>query len=168
MIFYSSLCMLAVSLTLLFSLFQIHRARLLYENIVPNYTVYGAEYPDYHIKKFTYDGQYLVCFSRNYQNLIVYRFNWFSYCNKGDNSDTLEEVPGKGRKFESYFSLLYSLNLASPNELISKDVFLITDCNCYGIFATSTPQGSDTPVRPTAVPEIPSIEKITFYLVRCG
>jgi de-etiolated-1 len=100
--------------------------------------------------------------------LIVYRFNWFSYCNKGENSDTVEEVPIKGRKFESYFSLLYSLNLATANEMISKDVFLITDCNCYGIFATATSQLPDPPARSSAVPEIPSIEKITFYLIRCS
>lgn len=145
---------------------HIHRARLLYENIVPNHTVYDVECPDYHIRKFSNDGQYLICFSRNYQNLVVYRHNWLTYCCKGENSDTQEEFPSKGKKFESYFSQLYSLNLASGNELICKDFFLATDCNCYGIFATATAPDSEAPTRPGAVPGVPSIEKITLYLVR--
>eukprot|EP00250_Pteridium_aquilinum_P035207 c8874_g1_i1 orf=232-1986(+) len=145
---------------------HIHRARLLYENIVPNYTVYNVECPDYHFRKFSNDGQFLICFSRNYQNLIVYRHSSLSYCSKGINSDIQEEFPTKGKKFESHFSQLYSLGLASGNELICKDFFLATDCNCYGIFATATTPESDAPARSGAVPGIPSMERITFYLVR--
>lgn len=145
---------------------HIHRARLLYENIVPNYTVYDVECPDYHFRKFSNDGQFLICFSRSYQNLIVYRHSCLTYCSKGVNCDIQEEVPIKGKKFESHFSQLYSLNLASGNELICKDFFLATDCNCYGIFATATTPVADPPARPGAILNVPSMEKITFYLVR--
>ncbi|MCO5571024.1 hypothetical protein L7F22_024755 [Adiantum nelumboides] len=145
---------------------MIHRARLLYENIVPNYTVYDVECPDYHFRKFSNDGQFLICFSRNYQNLIVYRHSCLTYCSKGVNCENQEEFPTKGKKFESHFAQLYSLNLASGSELICKDFFLATDCNSYGIFATSTTPETEPPARPGAVPNIPSMEKITFYLVR--
>lgn len=145
---------------------HIHRARLLYENIVPNYTVYDVECPDYHFRKFSNDGQFLICFSRNYQNLIVYRHICLTYCIKGVNCDIEEEFPIKGKKFESHFSQLYSLSLASGNELICKDFFLATDCNCYGIFATSTALESVAPSMPGAIPGIPSMKKITLSLIR--
>ncbi|KAI5084277.1 hypothetical protein GOP47_0000446 [Adiantum capillus-veneris] len=145
---------------------HIQRARLLYENIVPNYTVYDVECPDYHFRKFSNDGQFLICFSRNYQNLIVYRHNCLTFCSKGVNCENQEEFPIKGKKFESHFSQLYSLSLASGSELICTDFFLATDCNSYGIFATATTPETDPPARPGAVPNIPSMEKITFHLVR--
>lgn len=145
---------------------HIHRARKLYENIVPNFTVYDVECPDYCFRKFSNDGQYLICFSRDRQDLIVYRHNWLTYCSKGENSEVEEELPLKAKKFESYFSLLYSVNLASGDELICKDFFLATDCNVYGIFATATTPVSDAPTAPGAVPGVPSMEKITLYLVR--
>lgn len=145
---------------------HLHRARMLYENIFPSFTVYDVECPDYYFRKFSNDGQYLICFSRDYQDLIVYRHNWLTYSCKGELSATEDELPSKGKKFDSYFSLLYSVNLASGNEVICKDIFLTTDCNSYGIFATATTPDSDAPATPGAIPGVPSIERITLYLVR--
>eukprot|EP00249_Psilotum_nudum_P024049 c29072_g2_i1 orf=417-3116(-) len=145
---------------------QIHRVRQFYENIVPNFTVHDVECPDHYFRKFSNDGQYLICFGRNGQDLIIYRHKWLTYCTNGESSVTEDEFPLKGKKFESYFSKLYSVKLASGNELTCKDFFLATDCNCFGIFATATVPDNDSSAIPGAVPGVPSIERITLYLVK--
>ncbi|XP_023526408.1 light-mediated development protein DET1-like isoform X2 [Cucurbita pepo subsp. pepo] len=143
-----------------------HCARRFYENIVPNHTVYDVECPDHSFRKFTVDGQYLITFSRNHRDLIVYRPKWLSFSYKGDEIDMFQELPSSAQKFESFFNLIYSVSLASCNELICKDFFLYMESNRFGIFATSTAQIQDAPAVGGAVPGVPSIEKITFHLLR--
>ncbi|KAL2607655.1 hypothetical protein R1flu_026228 [Riccia fluitans] len=145
---------------------HINKARELYENIVPSHTVYDVECPDHLIRKFTNDGQYLICFSRNHQELIVYRHRWFSYSGKGEESDQITDLPAKYKKFESYFVQLYSVSLASGNDVICKDFFLATDNSLYGLFATTSTPDPSPPAAEGAVPGVPSIEKIVIYLVR--
>lgn len=147
---------------------SIHRARLFYEDIVPSYTVYDVECPDHSFRKFTDDGLYLISFSRDLQDLIVYRPTWLSFsCNEEDCNG--HELPPKAKKFESFFTQLYSVSLASSGEVICKDFFLYLESNQFGLFATSTAtaQVQDAPSIIGAVHGIPSIEKITFHLLRC-
>nr|GME08749.1 light-mediated development protein DET1 isoform X1 [Ipomoea batatas] len=146
---------------------SIHRARLFYEDIVPSYTVYDVECPDHSFRKFTDDGLYLISFSRDLQDLIVYRPTWLSFsCNEEDCNG--HELPPKAKKFESFFTQLYSVSLASSGEVICKDFFLYLESNQFGLFATSTAtaQVQDAPSIIGAVHGIPSIEKITFHLLR--
>ncbi|XP_051148931.1 light-mediated development protein DET1 isoform X2 [Andrographis paniculata] len=144
---------------------SVHRARRFYENLVPSHTIFDVECPDILFRKFSDDGQYLVTFSRNHQDLIVYRPTWLSFsCRELDCNS--HELPAKANKFESFFSQLYSVTLSSSGELISKDFFLYSEKNQYGLFATSTVQTHGAPAVGGAIPGIPSIEKITFHLVR--
>uniref|UniRef100_A0A9I9CNG1 Light-mediated development protein DET1 n=1 Tax=Cucumis melo TaxID=3656 RepID=A0A9I9CNG1_CUCME len=143
-----------------------HCVRRFYENIVPNHTVYDVECPDHSFRKFTVDGRYLITFSRNHRDLIVYRPKWLSFSYKGDEIDTFQELPSTAQKFESFFNLIYSVSLASCNELICKDFFLYMESNRFGLFATSTSQIQDASAVGGAVPGVPSIEKITFHLLR--
>lgn len=144
---------------------QVHCARRFYENIVPSHTIYDIECPDIIFRKFSDDGQYLITFSRNHQDLIVYRPTWLSFsCREKDCHD--HDLPPKANKFESFFTQLYSATLASSGELICKDFFLYVEKNQFGIFATSTAQIHDAPAVGGAIQGIPSIEKITFHLVR--
>ncbi|KAJ7562095.1 hypothetical protein O6H91_03G055000 [Diphasiastrum complanatum] len=145
---------------------HIHRARQLYENVVPSDTLYDIEHPDHIFRKFTNDGQYLICFSRNCEDLIVYRFNWLSYCTEGPDSDINEELPLKAKQFESFFIKLYTLTLGSATELICQDFFLSAENSSFGIFATRTGPDSDAPATPGAPPGVPSIERIALHLVR--
>ncbi|CAK9141833.1 unnamed protein product [Ilex paraguariensis] len=144
---------------------NIHCARRFYENIVPSYTIYDVECPDLSLRKFTEDGQYLISFSRNHQDLIVYRPTWLSYSCKEEDCDKCD-LPSKARKFESFFTQLYCVSLASSSELICKDFFLYIENNQYGLFATSTAQIQDAPAVGGAIQGIPSIERITFHLLR--
>ena len=144
---------------------QVHCARRFYENLVPSFTIYDVECPDHSFRKFTDDGQYLISFSRNNQDLIVYRPTWLSFSCKEEDCDA-HDLPSKARRFESFFTQLYSVSLASCNELICKDFFLYMDNNQYGIFATSTVPSQDAPATGGAIPGFPSIEKMTFHLLR--
>ncbi|PHT59482.1 Light-mediated development protein DET1 [Capsicum baccatum] len=144
---------------------QIHCARRFYENIVPSYTIYDVECPDHSFRKFTDDGLYLVSFSRNHQDVVVYRPKWLTFSCKEKDCDT-HDLPLKARKFESFFTQLYSVTLASSGELICKDFFLYMESNQFGLFATSTAQIHDVPPTGGATQGVPSVEKITFHLLR--
>ncbi|XP_030513873.1 light-mediated development protein DET1 isoform X1 [Rhodamnia argentea] len=143
---------------------SVHCARLFYENLVPSHTIYDVECPDHSFRKFTEDGHYLISFSRNNQDLIVYRPRWPSFCCKEDNC--IHDLPQKAKRFESFFTELYTVSLASNNELICKDMFLYSESNQFGVFVTSTAPLHDAPSSGEAVPGIPSIDKITFHLLR--
>ncbi|XP_057450116.1 light-mediated development protein DET1 isoform X2 [Lotus japonicus] len=144
---------------------SVHHARKFYENLVPSYTVYEVECPDHSFRKFTDDGQYLISFSRNHQELIVYRPRWLSFSCKDEDCDQ-HDLPSKAKRFDSFFTQLYCVPLASCNELICKDFFLYMESNQFGLFATSTAQIHDAPAVGGAVQGVPSIEKITFHLLR--
>lgn len=144
---------------------SVHCARRFYENIVPSCTIYDVECPDQSFRKFTDDGQYLISFGRNHQDLIVYRPTWLSFSCKEEDCDT-HDLPSKAKKFESFFTQLYSVSLASTNEVICKDFFLYMESNRFGLFATSTAQIHDAPAIEGAIQGVPSIEKITFHLLR--
>ncbi|XP_012078882.1 light-mediated development protein DET1 isoform X3 [Jatropha curcas] len=141
---------------------SVHCARQFYENLVPSYTIHDVECPDHSFRKFTDDGQYLISFSRNHQDLIVYRPKWLSYSCKEEDCD----LPSKAKKFDSFFTQLYCVSLASSNEFICKDFFLYVESSQFGLFATSTAQFHDMPATGGAIQGVPSIEKITFHLLR--
>ena len=144
---------------------QVNCVRQFYENLVPNYTVYDVDCPDHSFRKFTDDGQYLISFSRNHQELIVYRPIWLSFSYKEENCDYVD-IRQKTKRFDSYFTQLYSLPLVSSNEFIFKDFFLYVESHQFGIFATTTAQSQDASATEGAIHGVPSIEKITFHLVR--
>lgn len=143
---------------------SVNRARHFYENLVPSFTLYDVECPDHCFRKFTEDGLFLISFSRNHQELIVYRPSWLSY--SSDSDDSVSPLPRRASRFDSFFTQLYSVNLASANELICKDFFLYFHTHRFGLFATSTAQIHDSAPSPGAVPGVPSIDKITFVLLR--
>lgn len=132
---------------------------------MPNHTEYDIDCPDIYFRKFTDDGQYLIGFSKNYQELIVYRPRGLSFSCKEDDCH-FDDVSKKEKRFDSYFNQLYSIPLASNNEVICKDFFLYMDDHQFGLFATSTMQVQDPTFIQGGVHGIPSIEKTTFHLLR--
>jgi len=143
---------------------SVNRVRKFYENLVPNHTEYDIDCPDIYFRKFTDDGQYLITFSRNYQELIVYRPTGLSVSFKEDCH--FHDVSTKVKRFDSYFNQLYCIPLASSNEVICKDFFLYMDDRQFGLFATSTMHVHEPTFIQGGVHGIPSIEKITFHLLR--
>lgn len=128
------------------------------------------DFPDHSFRKFTDDGHFLISFSRNHQDLIVYRPKWLSFSYKDeeekDGCDDSHDLPSKARRFDSFFTQLYCVSLASSNEFICKDFFLYVESNQFGLFATQTAQVYDAPNVEGAIHGVPSVEKITFHLVR--
>ncbi|KAL4351229.1 hypothetical protein GQ457_06G003860 [Hibiscus cannabinus] len=145
---------------------SVHCARRFYENLVPRFTIYDVECPDHSFFKFTDDGQYFVSFSKNRQDLIVYRPKWLSYSCNVEDCDDAHELPPQAKRFESFFTQLYVQSLASCNELICKDFFLYMESTQFGIFATSTAQIQDARAADGAILGVPSFEKITIHLLR--
>ncbi|KAK6253147.1 hypothetical protein QUC31_014867 [Theobroma cacao] len=145
---------------------SVHCARRFYENLVPSFTIYDVKCPDHSFRKFTDDGQYFISFSKNNQDLIVYRPTWLSFSCKEEDCDNTHELPPMAKRFESFFTQLYVRSLTSCNEFICKDFFLYVESNQFGLFATSTAQIQDAPAVGGAIPGVPSIEKITFHLLR--
>ncbi|CAK7327443.1 unnamed protein product [Dovyalis caffra] len=141
---------------------SVHCARRFYENLVPSFTIYDVECPDHSFRKFTDDGRYLISFSRNHQDLVVYRPTWLSYSYKQEDC----HLPSRAKRFDSFFNQLYCVSLASSNEVICKDFFLYVDSYQFGLFATSTAQIHDAPAIGGAIQGVPSIERITFHLLR--
>lgn len=166
---------------------QVNLTRHLYENLCPSHTAADLDAPDLSFRKFTDDGLFLLAFSRNLQDLVVYRPAWLAYscraysccCDSHDQAHAIQDE--RHRRFDSFFRLLYSLPLAaSASEFICKDFFLYVHPFRFGLFATSTPPVSDPSSSSStssssssssphaAVPGVPSADKITFYLVRSG
>ncbi|URE15996.1 De-etiolated protein 1 Det1 [Musa troglodytarum] len=143
----------------------INLVRHFYENLVPSYTICDIDCPDHSLRKITDDGRYLVSFSRNLQDIIVYRPTWLSFSFKGENCD-YQSLTQKAKKFDSFFTQLYSVSLGSSSEFICKDFFLYLEDHQFGLFATSTAQSHEVPAIEGAIHGVPSIEKITFHLVR--
>ncbi|RWW31008.1 hypothetical protein GW17_00004395, partial [Ensete ventricosum] len=144
---------------------QINLVRHFYENLVPSCTICDIDCPDHSFRKITDDGRYLVSFSRNLQDIIVYRPTWLSFSFKGGNFD-YQSLTQKAKKFDSFFTQLYSVSLGSSSEFICKDFFLYLEDHQFGLFATSTAQSHEVPAIEGAIHGVPSIEKITFHLVR--
>ncbi|RRT44317.1 hypothetical protein B296_00055809 [Ensete ventricosum] len=143
----------------------INLVRHFYENLVPSCTICDIDCPDHSFRKITDDGRYLVSFSRNLQDIIVYRPTWLSFSFKGGNFD-YQSLTQKAKKFDSFFTQLYSVSLGSSSEFICKDFFLYLEDHQFGLFATSTAQSHEVPAIEGAIHGVPSIEKITFHLVR--
>lgn len=142
---------------------SVNSVRQFYENFVPSCTIYDIDCPDISFRKFTDDGKYLVSFSRN--ELIVYRPSWLSFSCSGEDCN-FHALPQKAKRFDSFFTLLYTVSLASSNEFICKDFFLYLECLEFGLFATSTAQTHDVPSTEGTVNGVPCIERIVFHLVR--
>ncbi|KAB1218204.1 Light-mediated development protein DET1 [Morella rubra] len=151
----------------------VHCARRFYENLVPSYTIYDVECPDHSFRKFTEDGLYLISFSRNHQDLVVYRPTWLSFSCKEENCDA-HDLPPKAKRFETLSSahmqyLVTNSVITWFQHLLSsscKDFFLYLESNQYGIFATSTTPIHDASATGGGIQGVPYIEKITFHLLR--
>ncbi|KAK3250471.1 hypothetical protein CYMTET_40153 [Cymbomonas tetramitiformis] len=148
---------------------SVNRARKLYEHITPNAHVHHVECPDLYIKKFTEDGQYLVCFSRCQQDIIIFRFKGLSYCTKGEEAPG-SALPDMAKSFGSYFTRLYSQRLSSGAELLCKDFCLLVRKGEFAIFASCTkeldpPRDEEGNLQDNS-PLVPTNEQTVLHLVR--
>lgn len=129
------------------------QSRKFYQNIVPNYTVHNVEVPNCHIKKFTSDGEYLFCFTKNSQGIQLYHF-------KGPQECLWEkDAPVCEKKFESYFTLVYEKFVTHGSEVLNRDFCLQTPCGNFVILASSGPSSASS----TATPHVAPLSNIPLY-----
>ncbi|GJQ14372.1 hypothetical protein GpartN1_g6163.t1 [Galdieria partita] len=159
-----------------------HFFRIVYRAIVPKGGAsLDVKLPNIVIRRFTPDGKYLVCFSQNQKDLVVYRFVGPHFCSKGSVSD-VDTMSNENNhfpipnSFEHFFSLHFQKTIAFRNEILCK-TFCIAGLNgSYLIVASwSPPQASSsnddrenmantTRERP-ALNFVPCLEKLSLYTV---
>eukprot|EP01132_Coremiostelium_polycephalum_P007974 gene7974-9808_t len=151
------------------------QSRKFYLNIVPDKTVYNVEIPYCIIKKFTSDGEKLLCFSKDLKEIQLYRFLGSNY--KVPKGATNPEKKQIEKRFDSYFSLIYQSVIPSFNEYLCRDFSLTTQCASSGPSVSSIyqqqqqnqQQNQDEDVnlnRNTSQSlNLQNCEDITFYLV---
>lgn len=122
------------------------QSRKFYQNIVPNYTVHNVEVPNCHIKKFTSDGEYLFCFTKNSQGIQLYHFKGPRESLWGADSSVCE------KKFESYFTSVYEKFVTHGSEVLNRDFCLQTPCGNFVILASSGPSATPSPTTPPVTP----------------
>jgi len=117
------------------------QSRKFYQNVFPNHTVYNVEVPNCFIKKFTSDGEHLLCFTKNLQGIQLYHF-------RGSlGLSSLHE-----NKFEKYFAFVYEKFVTCSNEILCRDFCLQTACGNFIILASSGPSLSSTVSPSTSAP----------------
>ena len=108
---------------------------------------YKRRFPDVHVKRFTDCGRYLVCFSRNLCDVLVYRYRGISKgyreCEtKEQKEDTYKEINKHYSNFESYFKLVSTASLSAMaqanDESFCKDFLLTARGGKYLVVASST------------------------------
>ncbi|KYR01750.1 hypothetical protein DLAC_11493 [Tieghemostelium lacteum] len=160
------------------------QSRKFYLNIVPDKTVYNIEIPNCIIKKFTSDGEMLLCFTKDLKEIQLYRFLGANHLHNStvnlQPQPTRDQMDQMERRFENYFSLIYQSHIpTSFHEYLNRDFSLTTLCGRYFILASSGPTTSTSNLNNnsnlnhsnnSSMPQIqslklPNCEDITFYLV---
>lgn len=128
------------------------QSRKFYQNIVPNHTVHNVEVPNCHIKKFTSDGEFLFCFTKNSQGIQLYHFKGPRESLWSDNAAVHE------KKFESYFTSVYEKFITHGSEVLNRDFCLQTPCGNFVILASSGPSSAPPPTtHTTTTPLFPNV-----------
>jgi hypothetical protein len=129
-------------------------------------------FEDVHVHRFTDDGKYLICFSRNQHDLVVYRFRGFGEADRrrhaeaagprtpsdargGDrDADQDENKPPRrapATTRDKYFDLLYTRPLTVDADLLARDFAVTILEGEYLLVASSTP--AEAPPRDAAARE---------------
>ncbi|GJD07816.1 Light-mediated development protein DET1 [Galdieria sulphuraria] len=156
--------------------------RIVYRAIVPNGgATLDVKLPNIIIRRFTPDGKYLVCFSQNQKDLVVYRYVGPHFCTKGPVSDIESMNKEKNHSdilnsFEHFFSLHFQRTVALRSEILCK-TFCIAGLNgtCLIVASWSPPQASSsiddretvssTSRERPALNFVPCLEKLSLHTV---
>ncbi|GAM21243.1 hypothetical protein SAMD00019534_044180 [Acytostelium subglobosum LB1] len=153
------------------------QSRKFYLNVVPDKTVYNIETPLCTIKKFTSDGERLLCFSKDLKEIHLYRFLGASP--KYPVGVTKTQRAKIDRTFSTYFRPIYQRAIPPFNEFLCKDFSLTTTCGKYFILASCGQSANNTTTPLTLAEEqstirqspahsinLPNPDDVSFYLVR--
>ena len=122
---------------------EYHKTRSLYHCIVPNHTEQGVQPPLGFLRKFSPDGKFLLAFSNDQRNVLVY-----SYCGASaaqslySNNDHSEEDI-KLNLFNKFFKLRFSILVAQNGEHLNRECSLFSADSQYVIVVSSDTISSD-------------------------
>lgn len=128
--------------------------RAMCTSVVPCNCVASTKPAECHIRGFTPNGRYLVCFSTDLKSLLLYNFTGFQGGNQADASRAKDSVT-----FESFFSLAAAVEIAPGTEQLCKS-FCISAANSKLLILASA-----TLMQQPSTQAMPISESITFHVV---
>jgi de-etiolated-1 len=147
-----------------------HKTRSIYHCIVPNHTEQGVQPPLGFLRKFSPDGRFLLAFSNDQRNILVYDYRGASAAQSLYLEDHSEEDI-KTLLFDRFFKLRFSVPVAQNGEYLNRECSLFTeDCQYMIVVSSATipeeqhPSMLDVLKNNESVFQSP-LEDYTLYLV---
>nr|XP_027198550.1 uncharacterized protein LOC113792803 [Dermatophagoides pteronyssinus] len=119
----------------------------LHQNVVPNFSIERAEHPNCFLRKFTYDGRYLMAFSSDITSVELYKYqgaaaaaqllNTIPSGNKDYLSYGDENAEIRRKIFSCFFKRHHTITVALDGGQLSRECSLFTDDNRFLIVASS-------------------------------
>ncbi|KAH9525868.1 acid phosphatase det1, partial [Dermatophagoides farinae] len=118
----------------------------LHQNVVPNFSIERAEHPNCFLRKFTYDGRYLMAFSSDITSVELYEYQGAAaaaqllhlipsgdkdYLSYGD-----ENAEIRRKIFSCFFKRRHTITVAMDGGQLSRECSLFTDDNRFLIVAS--------------------------------
>lgn len=129
--------------------------RKFHQNLVPNFSVENIEKPNCFLRKFTYDGKYLMAFSADQTSVEFYEYqgpaaaahlmsNISSTQSDHLNQTLPESVNIRKQIFNCFFKLKCSIPVANNNEQFNRECSLFTEDNRFAIVVSASFANEET------------------------
>ncbi|KAJ4461336.1 putative light-mediated development protein DET1 [Paratrimastix pyriformis] len=140
--------------------------RLFYRAVVPSTTLAEIDFPSsLYIRKFSPDGQLLICFARTHDRVLAFRYCGAPPVSSTDGDD--DSLPDQAFRFETYFKNMFDLRVTTdPREMLFRDFCLFTE-NGFLLVASSmksAPTRAAPPDPHASALEMPTYD-VTFHLL---
>lgn len=138
----------------------------LYDGIAPNAAITDVSgCHDLIIRKFVCGGKYLLCFSTNMTEVMLYRFRGILRTDCGENGALLNA------RFDDFFQKVFTLSVSNALETLCSNFSLVTSDHQFIILASTAPASSSsasvvTRANSTDILQKFKTEDIAFYVVR--
>jgi de-etiolated-1 len=120
-----------------------YRRSVYARGIAPNATTRVSDFPDVTPRKFTSNGELLLCVSRHQQELVGYRFHGLRECLRRSGKDGGIECEEKTRmamgSFKAHFAEAWMTNLSVGDDAIVKDFMLEVHDGAFVVVVSATP-----------------------------
>ena len=120
-----------------------HHNRSIYHCVVPNHTEQGVQPPAGFLRKFSPDGHFLLAFSNDQRNVLVYDYRGASAGQVlYSQNRSGEEI--RYSLFDQFFKQRYSIPVAQNGEHLNRECSVFTE-DCQYMLVVSSAAGPDDP-----------------------
>ena len=127
----------------------INVARRMCTDIYPSESCVAVKIPDFHVRAFTPDGRFLVCFSLNLKCVILYRYSREDHARPKDKAS-----------FETFLKKVFELEVVAEGESLCKTFSITAKKGSFLILGSSTKcmqhLNSD---------KMPTFERVTLHVI---